>query len=267
MHQGILPIKTQARTAASERLKSQSNKEDEAMRRDWTVAAVLILAGVFTAEATSAESAGSGKKMNPKLSSYVSERVGEFDQIPEERKQALKKIAHYVCSQANAGAPAKLIFICTHNSRRSQMSQIWAAEAANYYGVTGVECFSGGTEATAFNPRAIAALERAGIEIEKKTADKNAKCAVQIAEEAEPLICFSKKYSDDPNPITDFCAVMTCSNADKNCPLVQGATVRVAIPFEDPKIADDTPQEASKYDERCAQISREMLYMLSQVGA
>lgn len=238
------------------------------MRGKRIAIAALILAGVFALPATGAESARSADKLNSKLSDYISARTSEFDQIPGERKQALKKIALYIRSQSTAGTPARLIFICTHNSRRSQMSQVWTATAANYYGVPGaVQCFSGGTEATAFNPRAIAALDRAGVKIDKTTDEKNAKYAVKIAEGVPPLICFSKKYSDDPNPKSNFCAVMTCSTADKNCPSVQGASLRVAVPFDDPKIADDTPEEASKYDERCTQISREMLYLLSQVGA
>ncbi len=236
------------------------------MRSDWMIAVALIVVGMVASKAAAAEKIDPSTKLNPRLKSYVSERLKEFDQIPDERKQTLKKLALYVRSHIQAGTPANLVFICTHNSRRSHMSQIWATEAANYYGVPGVECFSGGTEATAFNPRAIAALQRAGMKIEKTTDDKNPTYKVEIAEGVEPLLCFSKKYSDSPNPKVDFCAVMTCSNADKNCPTVEGSSLRVAIPFEDPKVADDTPEEAAKYDERCAQISREMFYMLSQTG-
>ncbi|MCK4776283.1 MAG: protein-tyrosine-phosphatase, partial [Candidatus Krumholzibacteria bacterium] len=64
----------------------------------------------------------------------------------------------------------------------------------------------------------------------------------------------------------DFCAVMTCSQADKNCPVVVGASMRVAIPYDDPKAFDGTDQEAANYDERCRQISREMLYLFSAVN-
>jgi hypothetical protein len=212
------------------------------------------------------EKAVPAARFNLKLTAYLGDRSGEFDQIPAERKRDLQTIAGYVRMQNKAGEPAKLIFICTHNSRRSHMAQIWATDAANYYGLAGVQCFSGGTEGTAFNPRAIAALERAGIEISKPGDDKNPKYKVQVADGVEPLVCFSKKYGDAPNPTENFCAVMTCSNADKACPTVEGSSLRVAIPYEDPKMADDTPQEAAAYDARCAQICREMLYLFSQVG-
>jgi len=211
-----------------------------------------------------AENASPNKPINVKATAYLRQRTSEYDQIPTERKTALKQLAAYIEGCLVARQPVRLIFICTHNSRRSHMSQIWAAEAANFYAIPGVECFSGGTEATAFNPRAVAALERAGLEIAKSNEDQNPRYLVNLAEGLQ-LACFSKKYSDAANPAADFGAVMTCSNADKACPTVSGAALRVAIPFEDPKVSDDSPQEVATYDARCAQICREMLYVFSQV--
>lgn len=202
----------------------------------------------------------------PALQSYVSERTAEFDQIPAERKEQLGKLAAYVSERVEAGKPVRLTFICTHNSRRSHLSQIWAATAAAQYGVPQIETFSGGTEATAFNPRAVAAVRRAGFQVEQPDAAANPRYAVKYAESAAPMICFSKVYSAAPNPQEDFCAVMTCNHADENCPLVNGCDLRMAIMYEDPKAADGTPEEAARYDERCRQIGREMLYLFSRVG-
>lgn len=201
----------------------------------------------------------------PEVQKYMQQRVSEFGQIPNDRKADLQKIAQYVTSQGKAGEPSRLIFICTHNSRRSHMAQIWAAIAAQNFGRSTVECYSGGTEATAFNPRAIASLRRAGIKIEQVHGGKNPTYAVRFRENGEPLTAFSKVFSDEPNPKRGFCAIMTCSQADKACPLVPGCTLRVAIPYDDPKVADDSPEEATKYDERCAQISREMLFLFSEL--
>jgi len=229
--------------------------------------AVLGLAASLGAAALAiAEEKGAKPKMFPEVAKYLQQRHQEFDQIPSERKAKLEKIAQYVKSRLKASQPAKLTFICTHNSRRSHMSQIWAAVAAKNYGLDGVETYSGGTEATAFNPRAIAAMERAGLKVEKPNDSKNPRYAVRFQESKNPMICFSKVYSDPPNPKEGFCAVMTCSEADKSCPLVEGSSHRVALPFDDPKAADGTPEEAAKYDERSAQICREMLYLFSQVG-
>jgi arsenate reductase len=230
---------------------------------------VAITAGVglsvSMAPAVLANDSSTAPKFNSRLAAYIHDRVSEFDQIPDGRKDDLKKIAAYVREQLDAGQKAKLVFICTHNSRRSHLSQIWASDAAAYYRLSGVECFSGGTEGTAFNPRAIAALERAGMKIDKSSDDKNPRYLVESVEGASPLVCFSKKYSDATNPKSAFCAVMTCAEADKSCPTIDGAALRIPLHFEDPKVADGTPQEAARYDERCAQICREMLYAFSQV--
>lgn len=201
----------------------------------------------------------------PEVRKYVEQRVGEFGMIPGERKKELEKIAVYVRERVSKNQPAKLTFICTHNSRRSHLSQIWSAVAAEYYGVRNVETYSGGTEGTAFNPRAVGAIERAGLKVTRKDESKNPRYEVGYRTEGEDLICFSKVYNESPNPMEDFCAVMTCSQADKNCPIVQGSSLRVAIPYDDPKEADNTPEEAARYDERSAQICREMLYLFSVV--
>lgn len=202
--------------------------------------------------------------LSPLLQAYVSSRVAEFEQIPDDRKQTLAKLASYVRSRVKAGQPVRLTFICTHNSRRSHLSQIWAKTAAAYYGVAGVETFSGGTEATAFNPRAVNALRRAGFEIPDPPAEKNPHYQVRFHAEGPILDCFSKVYHDSPNPIAEFCAVMTCTQADQNCPNVMGAAMRIAVPYDDPKAFDGTPEEAAKYDERCQQIAREMLFVFSK---
>jgi len=202
---------------------------------------------------------------NEKVHDYIAKSIGMFDDIPDTRKALLKELAEFVELQLTEGNEAKLTFICTHNSRRSHMAQIWAQTAAAQYGIPHVETFSGGTEATAFNPRAVAALKRAGFEIEKTNEEKNPLYHVRYHAEAPPMAAFSKVYNHKPNPDNGFCAVMTCSDADEACPIVSGAEKRIAITYVDPKAHDDTDQETAAYDERCRQISSEMLYAFSQV--
>lgn len=200
----------------------------------------------------------------PAVKDFVSEREGEFDLIPSDRKESLEQLSKYLRKCQKDGTPARMIFVCTHNSRRSHMSQLWAAVAAVHYQIKNVETYSGGTESTAFNPRAVSSMKRAGLKIEIDEAGENPIYLVSFANNTKPQSCFSKIYSDSANPSEDFCAVMTCSSADKSCPSVKGAVKRVAIPYEDPKIADNTPAESSKYDERSAQICREILYAFSR---
>lgn len=198
------------------------------------------------------------------LKNYIESRTAEFQHIPSDRKQQLLELSDIVSSTLQKRDSVQLTFICTHNSRRSHLAQIWAATAAIHYRVSPVHTFSGGTEATAFNPRAIEALRRAGFQIGDPKSSPNPRYMVQVNPDAS-LECFSKIYNDPPNPESDYCAVMTCSQADQNCPVVSGATTRIAIPYDDPKAFDGSPEESAKYDERCQQIAREMLFVFSNV--
>jgi len=203
--------------------------------------------------------------LNDALVTYINALKPDFSKIPEDRKAQLDQIAGFIQQQVNAGEPVQLTYICTHNSRRSHFGQIWAATAAAYYGIPQVKTFSGGTEVSAFNERAVAACSRAGFVIKKVSEEPNARYEVQYAADAEPVLAFSKKYDDAANPQRDFCAVMTCSQADAACPIVRGAATRVATPYDDPKAFDGTPEETAKYDERCRQIATETLYVFSKV--
>jgi arsenate reductase len=201
------------------------------------------------------------------LQSRIDQLTKEFDQIPAQRKETLLELTRFVQGKINAGQPVYLNFICTHNSRRSHLSQLWAQAAAHYYGIKNVSCFSGGTEATAFNPRAVKAMQDAGFTITKTKEGDNPVYEVRFDNEAPPVVAFSKKYDDPFNHNKDFAAIMTCSHADENCPLVLGASARIAVTYDDPKEFDGTPQEAAKYAERVHQIGREIFYAFSLVEA
>ncbi|EQA44211.1 low molecular weight phosphotyrosine protein phosphatase domain protein [Leptospira broomii serovar Hurstbridge str. 5399] len=204
-------------------------------------------------------------KLNPKLGQFGSTITKEFGSIPEDRNTNLNKLALFITSKIKAKEKVNLVFICTHNSRRSHMSQIMAKTASIYYDIPGVETYSGGTEATAFNPRAIKALQKAGVDISTNDESKNPKYKVNLGKPLPTFLAYSKKYSDSKNPNSNFAAVLTCSQADKNCPNVEGAVIRISLPFEDPKEFDNTPEEEAKYDERLKDISREMFKLFALV--
>ena len=198
--------------------------------------------------------------MNGKLATYLEAIAADRDAIPSDRVRILEEIVDYISSKDEP----KLNFICTHNSRRSHLSQIWAQAFAHKFSIP-LATFSGGTEATAFNPNAVAALQRAGFDISKK-GEYNPRYEVSFDEKAHPVIAFSKRYEDSPNPTRDFAAIMTCSEADAECPVVLGADTRIKLFYQDPKIADGTPNEASTYDERCRQIAKEMFYVFDKIN-
>ena len=188
---------------------------------------------------------------------YVAARAAEGDDVAADRRAELQELAEARLESLDDGE-ARLTFVCTHNSRRSQMAQVWAQIAAAHFDVENVAVFSGGTQATAFHPHAVAALERAGLEIARTDETQNPVYEVLVGRNAN-LACWSKKFDSPDNPSDEFIAVMTCSEADRSCPFVPGARRRIAITYEDPKAFDETPREQEAYDERCAQIAREML--------
>lgn len=187
----------------------------------------------------------------------------DLSTIPEERKPVLHQLIDYIQQKLDSKESIQLNFICTHNSRRSQFSQIWAQAAAYIYGIEAA-CYSGGTEATAFNERAVASIKRAGFEVDKSGSD-NPLYSVSYSTDAAPLDMFSKTFDDKTNPEAGFAAVMTCSDADENCPFIAGADKRIPLRYEDPKAFDDTNLEEEKYDKRSMQIATELLYVFSQV--
>lgn len=199
------------------------------------------------------------------IKAYLEARIGEFGQISEERKALLETIADYVRKKTSMGETAQIVCICTHNSRRSHFAQVWAQMAAYHYGQHLVKTFSGGTEATAFNPNAVRALERAGFDIMVRKDGQNPLYELKFNSVDEGILCFSKVYDHEENPSTKFLALMVCSDADANCPFIPLAEKRISTTFDDPKAADGTPSQDLVYDERCAQIAREMLYAFSKI--
>ena len=183
--------------------------------------------------------------------------------ISEDRIAKLQPLIDYIKSKREKGQPIRLNFICTHNSRRSQFSQIWAQTAADYFEIPAF-CYSGGVEVTACNERTIRSLERSGFIISKH-GHSNPIYFILQDKDTKPIIVFSKLYDDVINPHGNFATIMTCSHADENCPFIPGAEARIPVRYEDPKEFDDTDLESAKYDERSKQIASEMFYVFSRV--
>ncbi len=181
------------------------------------------------------------------------------------RRAVLESLTDFIQKKRDARVPVRLNFICTHNSRRSHLAQIWAQTMAFYFKIEGVECFSGGTEATAMFPKIASTLKKQGFEIEKLSAGRNPVHAVRFDPNAPAVICFSKVYDHFFNPKSGFAAVMTCGSADENCPVVFGADARFAVKFDDPKAFDGTPEQTKKYAERSLEIAQEMWFVFSKI--
>lgn len=189
-----------------------------------------------------------------------------IDSLTEERKTVLQPLTDYIQGKAETDQTIRLNFICTHNSRRSHLSQIWAQTMAFHFGIKNVYCYSGGTEATAMFPKVAETLENHGFQIQMLGENENPVYAVKYAENEVAIICFSKEYSNDFNPKKEFAAIMTCNNADEGCTLVIGAEARFPVKYDDPKSSDNTPEQTQIYAERSLQVATEMFYVFSQIN-
>ena len=188
-----------------------------------------------------------------------------IDNITPERKEILQPLVDFIQNKVNNQQEIRLNFICTHNSRRSHLAQIWAQTASAHFNIKNVFCYSGGTETTAMFPMVGQTLENQGFKIKTISEGNNPVYTIKYSENEHPIIAFSKTYDDDFNPKTEFAAIMTCSQADGGCPFIPGAEKRIPITFDDPKEFDNTPQQAKKYEERSLQIATEMFYVFSQI--
>ncbi|EAR01157.1 low molecular weight phosphatase family protein [Maribacter sp. HTCC2170] len=189
----------------------------------------------------------------------------ETESIPDERKVVLKPFIEYIQGKVKSKKEIRLNFICTHNSRRSHLSQVWAQALSCHMNIPNVMCYSGGTEATALYPVAAQTLTGLGFKITALSEGSNPVYAIKYAENAHPIIGFSKRFNDEFNPSSGFLAIMTCSEADSGCPFVSGAEQRLPVTFEDPKAFDNTPLQKEKYKERAIQIATELVYVFSQI--
>lgn len=201
------------------------------------------------------------KKIEQEISSL------QPDKISKERKEALLPLIAFIQGKVDYGKEIRLNFICTHNSRRSHLSQVWAQTMAAYFNIKNVCSYSGGTEATALFPIAATTLANSGFQVKTIGQGPNPVYAIKYAENAHPVIGFSKTFDNDFNPNSEFAAILTCSQADEGCPFIAGAEKRIPITYEDPKTFDNTPEQTEKYQERSLQIATELFYVFSKIKA
>lgn len=201
--------------------------------------------------------------MFPQLNNTINQ-ITEM-KVSEERKEILQPLIDFIQQKVASQSEIRLNFICTHNSRRSHLGQIWAQTLAFHFGIKNVFCYSGGTEETTMFPKVGETLKNQGFEIEKIAESQNPIYAIKFDESELPIIGFSKKYDDTFNPKSEFCAIMTCSQADGGCPFIAGAEKRIPITYNDPKEFDATDVMNQKYEERSLEIASEMYYVFSQI--
>ena len=189
------------------------------------------------------------------LSSQVPKNIGS------DRLATLNLLAHWIAHQPTT-APANVMILCTHNSRRSHLGQIWLQAAAWHCNLAHVQTWSGGTEGTAFYPSAVEALRSQGVDIIASDDSANPIYRVQLQTDHSPFETMSTRYSHPKNPQHGFAAVMVCEEANEACPVVEGAAARFGLPYIDPKVSDGTPEESQIYQQRSLEIGAEMFYAM-----
>lgn len=201
-------------------------------------------------------------QLYPKIQAFIT--TINVSTISAERKQVLKPLINFITEKAKNKQAIRLNFICTHNSRRSHLSQMWAQTMAAYFSIP-VTCYSAGTETTAIFPEVLCSLKKVGFQTQKLSEGSNPLYSIKFAKNEHPIIGFSKTITHPFNPQTEFCSIMTCDSAYESCPIVPGAENRIPITYMDPKKFDNTPLQAEKYLERSTQIATEMYFVFSQI--
>lgn len=189
----------------------------------------------------------------------------DFSSITEIRKGELHVLVDYLSHKLKIDSQINLVFVCTHNSRRSQFAQVWAEVAAKNYNLP-IRSFSAGTEVTEANERTISSLQRTGFIVTKK-GEKNPLYEIHYGDLEQKIWLFSKEITHDSLPNQNFAAIMTCSHAEENCPFIPNCDSRIPLRYSDPKINDGTELEKVKYDEKSLEIGTELFYIFSQIAS
>ncbi len=203
-------------------------------------------------------------ELYPQLEYLVSSL--DFNTINKDKQKDLKEISRFIAENIKRDTSVQIVYICTHNSRRSQFSQIWSEIASFYYGLP-INSYSGGVEITAFNSKAIESLKRMGFAVlSKNQMASNPRYLIKYADQGDDIICFSKLFNNPINPKENFISMMTCDHADENCPIIPGTLKRISFRFDDPKAYDGTPLETQMYDERSLEIAKELFFIMEQTS-
>ena len=202
--------------------------------------------------------------MHSKLTAFINNLA--TSSLAEDRRKLLNPLIDYIQTQVNNKSTIRINFICTHNSRRSHLAQIWAQTMAYYFAIPKVFCYSSGTQTTALFPTVVQTLQETGFEITPISKGDNPIYSIKYEVNEHPIMGFSKTLDAPFNPISEFAAILTCSQADAACPFVPGAEKRISVPYDDPKEFDNSPLQHKKYKERSLQIATEMYAVFSSIN-
>lgn len=202
--------------------------------------------------------------MNDKLKGLILEIAEASNSIPSDRKKVLDAISETIKTHLNTEEKLDIVVVCTHNSRRSQLGEVWINTLTEHFNLDAITAYSGGMEETAFNSRMVKAMRGLGFDISEVESGENPRYVVKEID-MDDHILFSKVYDHAMNPEKDFMALMVCGHADENCPIVHGMKYRIPLRYKDPKEFDDTAHESEAYKSKVKEIGSEIYYILDRV--
>ena len=176
------------------------------------------------------------------LNKYINKL--ENHKLEDHQKKRIKIIVERLYNKINS--ISLIVFICTHNSRRSQFCETWSKVLANRYGLN-ISFSSAGTTKTSVYKEVINSLKRAGVDI-------NEKGILNI--EGKSSILYSKTLDDIKE--NKFISITNCKDAERNCPLDPRSQLNLNIFYDDPKKFDGMENEKKEYDKTCLSIAAEI---------
>ncbi len=177
-----------------------------------------------------------------RLSEYVKE-LEKFS-LEDFQKVRVKKIAKTLKNEIKSYN--SIVFVCTHNSRRSQFCQVWSQILSDIYKLN-LSFQSAGVIKTEVYVEVIRSLQRAGVDIDETGT---------ILINNKQVSLFSKSL-DEIN-LKAFISMMTCSDAEKSCPTDPRSKKNISLFYPDPKRFDGTKDEIKEYDFTCKSIAAEI---------
>lgn len=184
--------------------------------------------------------------------------------MDNERKDLLHTIANTIAKELQEKKEVNLNFICTHNSRRSQIAQTWSFFAADYFDLN-INSFSGGTEVTAFYRNSVKTLQKVGFTFNLLDfSHQNPKYEISFEGSKNSITGFSKRFDAAENK-KPYIAITTCDSADAKCPFIPSGIYRFHLPFTDPKFSDGTLTSDDEYLKTNTQIAGEIFTIFSQI--
>lgn len=204
------------------------------------------------------------KTKKPDLKKFFENAKNEIT-ISEERFDLLMQIADTIVDEYEERERVNVNFICTHNSRRSQFSQVWAFFAIEYFELDNIFAYSGGTEVTAFHRNTVKSLQKVGFEFNVVDfSHQNPRYIISFNGTQKSVLGFSKTFDNSENKFP-YLAITTCDSADENCPFIPDAIHRFHLPYIDPKKVDGTETQNETYLATSKQIAGELFTIFEDV--